>query len=104
MPIRNALATWSAKTEVTHRVQYAVFASHFRRLVRLDVTPTEAMCSAFETARRACRDYAGRYTDVMTAEFKRLMGTDKAIPFPAAGIAQAGVPPGRRSRFSAIHR
>jgi isoleucyl-tRNA synthetase len=23
--------------------------------------------------RRACRDYAGRYTDVMTAEFKRLM-------------------------------
>ena len=23
--------------------------------------------------RRACREYAGRYTDVMTAEFKRLM-------------------------------
>ena len=51
------LATWSAKTEVTHRVQYAVFASHFRRVVRLDVTLTEAMCSAFETTRRACRDY-----------------------------------------------
>lgn len=51
------LASWSAKTEVTHRVQYAVFAFHFRRLVRLDVTPTEAMCSAFETTRRACRDY-----------------------------------------------
>ena len=51
------LAKWSAKTEVTHRVQYAVFASHFRRLVRLDLTLTEAMCAAFETTRRACRDY-----------------------------------------------
>ena len=29
----------------------------FRRVVRLDLTPTEAMCSAFETTRRACRDY-----------------------------------------------
>lgn len=51
------LATWSAKTEVTHRVQYAVFASHFRRVVRLDLSLTEAMCAAFETTRRACRDY-----------------------------------------------
>src|SRR4029078_7637972 len=25
------------------------------------------------TLRRACREYAGRYIDVMTAEFKRLM-------------------------------
>jgi hypothetical protein len=51
------LSQWSAKTEVTHRVQYAVFAAHFRRLVRLDLTPPEAMCGAFEAMRRACRDY-----------------------------------------------
>jgi hypothetical protein len=51
------LAKWSAKTEVTHRVQYAVFAAHFRRLVRLELTLTEAMCAAFEEMRRACRDY-----------------------------------------------
>lgn len=51
------LARWSARTEVTQRVQYAVFAAHFRRLLRLDLTSTEAMCGAFEAMRRACRDY-----------------------------------------------
>lgn len=51
------LAHWSAKTEVTQRVQYAVFAAHFRRLVQLDLTLVEAMCAAVEAMRKACRGY-----------------------------------------------
>lgn len=51
------LAHWSAKTEVTHRVQYAVFAAHFRRLVQLDLTLVEAMCAAVEEMRKACHGY-----------------------------------------------
>lgn len=74
------LAAWSAKTEVTHRVQYAVFASHFRRLVRLDVTPTEAMCSAFETARRACRDYPKPVTFDRCFEVAALLDAIWGVP------------------------
>jgi len=48
---------WSAKTEVTHRVQYAIFAAHFRRLVQLDLTPVEAICTAIEEMRKACHGY-----------------------------------------------
>jgi hypothetical protein len=38
-------------------VQYAIFAAHFRRLVQLDLTPVEAICTAIEEMRKACHGY-----------------------------------------------
>ena len=38
-------------------MQCAVFELSFRWAVRLDLSRTEAMCAAFDTTRRACRDY-----------------------------------------------
>src|SRR4029079_18644181 len=42
------------------------------RKVGRELGPKKREMSVAES-RRACREYAGRYTDVMTAEFKRLM-------------------------------
>ncbi len=79
---------WSAKTEVTHRVQYAIFAAHFRRLVQLDLTPVEAICTAIEEMRKACHGYPKPATFDRCFEVAALLNGLWGVPTRQFELAQ----------------